>query len=186
VTNPSSAASEIATWSSAAVAPIGVWIAFLVYRLNADRYYLDTLDKRWTALREVFEAASERQREAATIDYHQLADMPAQGRFWLAKDRADPLFDARVKAAMQRLDDALRDFSILRAELLESREYGDRVVDAGKRHSATVSEILAASEALSRAAKPFVTLGSRGLSFRQKTWRRLSRIRLRRRTRRAT
>jgi hypothetical protein len=170
---------QFSDWMTLTTSALTAVIAWLVYKVAAHRLWLDMLDRREAALKEVLETSTAYQRtlnrvndEKAMKDAgYNASEMLA---FWIAVDKAAPLFGAEFKPAALELFEAIDHYAELRTQAALARAEGEK--PNVEPFSPAYAAIRERYDNLTRGAKPYITVGTRGLSLGQKTF--LLRLRL--------
>jgi hypothetical protein len=160
-------------WQSVAtiaVSCLTALIAFAVYRVQSEKLFVDTFRLRLDALNEVIRSAHARIKESETYKLiNQSPEDEALRQFWQGMDAARPLFGADFGEAVDNLERALREFDLAYVQFIEAHydEPASRLPKI-RAKADRLQEAYAMIKRLSDVAQPYIALGTRGLSWRQR------------------
>lgn len=143
-------------------------IAVAVYRLQAHRLWLDMFDRRISALRQLQKATESRlERILVTAKAENLAHahitLKETRRFLEAQREAAPLFGPEFNQVAKRLDETLRAYSNELEEV--TKRGGGRDWQDVARLQLLTRNITGLQEQLATDARPYITVGTRGLGL---------------------
>ena len=169
--------------ASISLSALTALVAFAVYCVQSEKLFVDTFRLRLDALNECLDAARariEESKEYRLIGSSQ-SELRALHRLWEAERAARPLFGGDFHRAFKRLEKVLAKFDTAYVELVDG--FFD---DADAKKAKYENQRCALTDAyglisdLAETARPYIHLGTRGLSMYQRAsiwfkavWRRL-------------